>query len=240
MSSSTSTVCRRSPRTLSRGLLYGEVVDPTQRGSGSFVAVDATTGEVVFAEHDPGHSGFRSVAVADDGRAFFSLGGGSLGVFDPTANAISQFPAPIPGEILRAAAPPADGGSILAVTNNPPVFFELDPAGAIRTIGDAVGYTTSIARSPDASTIYYVPDAHGNAWQRGTPLIAVDVESGVQETLVELNNAALEKLGLRLGGTYSVGINDAGTQLYIGMNAGDPDGDEQAFGEIVLLVVTLP
>jgi len=224
------------------GLVYGEAVDPLAPpgGSGSFVAVDGHTGEAVFADNDAKHSGFRSIAVADDGRAFFSQGNGSLGVFDPGSNDVSQFPAVIPGDILRAAAAPSADGTILGVTDGPAVFFELDPGGGIRTIGDAAGYTTSIARSPDSSTIYYVPDAHGGAWRQGTPLIAVDTATGTEQVIVELNDAAERQLGLRLGGTYSVAINEAGTRLFIGMNAGPPEGDREAFGEVVLLVVDLP
>ncbi len=226
------------------GLLYGEAVDPLAPpgtgGSGSFVVRDAGSGTLVFVDDNPDHAGFRSIAVAGDGRAFYSLRDGGLAMYDPLANASAPFPASLPGEVLRAATPPTESGSILGVTDKPAVFFELDPAGTVRTISDAAGYTTSIARSPDASTIYYVPDAHGGSWQQGTPLIAVDVASGEQTRLLELNPAAEAKLGLRLGGTYSVTIDDSGRTLYLGMNAGPTSGQRDAFGEVVLLVVSLP
>ncbi len=224
------------------GLIYGEAVDPLAPpgGGGSFVVYDAGTGQVLLSDDRSDHSGFRSIAVAGDGRAFFSLDGGGLAVYDPAANAVTDVGATLPGEVLRAVAAPAADGTIFGVTDKPAVFFALDPDGSIRTLGDAAGYTTSIARTPDASTLYYIPDAHGGAWRQGTPLIAVDTATGTQQTLLELNAAAEERLGLRLGGTYSITADASGKTLYIGMNAGLPEGDREAFGEVVLLVVNLP
>lgn len=220
------------------GLLYAEAIDPLGPPGtpvGQFVAFDPASGETVFADTDPSHIGYRSIAVDAAGRAYYSAGGGELTVYDPASNSASGFGATMPGEFLRAVTPPTSSGSIIGVTQDPAVFFTLDPAGSITTLGEAQGYTTSLGLSVDESEVYYVPDAHGGSWQLGTPLIAVDTATGDQRVVVELNDAAESALGLRLGGTYSVATH--GETIYIGMNAGDPGSDREAFGEVVLFIV---
>ena len=54
--------------------------------------------------------------------------------------------------------------------------------------------------------------------------------------IVELEAAAEQVLGLRLGGTYDLAVDAANRIAYIGMNAGTND----SYGEVVLLIVHLP
>lgn len=219
-------------------LLYSEAVDPFGEDVGAFVAYDAETGETVFVDNDPSHTGFRAIAVDAEGRAYYSLGEGSLAIYDPESNARTQLEAELPGEWLRAATMPDRQGTLYGVTRFPEVFFALDPDGSVRTLGDALGYTASVALSPDGTTIYWVPEAHGDAWAIGAPLMAMDTQTGDATVVVELQPLA-EQLGLRLGGTYSVAVDRTGRTAYVGMNASEL-ADDSGFGEVVLLIVTLP
>lgn len=220
------------------GLLYAEAADPFGQKEGQFVVYDLDGSSVLFTD-DGLLNGFRSMAVDADGRAYYSTGSGVLTVYDPDTNTASEFPASIPGESLRAATIPDEAGIIYGVTRSPERFFALDPAGVVTDLGPATDYTTSIALSADGSSVFYVPAAHGGAWKLGAPLLVTDTATGAQETVVELGPIVEEGLGLRLGGTYNLVVDPDGSRLYIGMNA-SPLDDDSGFGEVVLLIVTLP
>jgi hypothetical protein len=228
------------------GLLYGEAPDPrTEPWVGPFFAYDVAAEETVFVDDDPRHLGFRNIAVDAEGRAYYSMGDGILRVYDPATGEAEDLSDRIPGSWMRASTRPAEDGTVFGVTMEPAVFFAIEPSsdparsGEIREIGPGRGYTASIALDPDGGRILYVPGAHGDSWEQGTPLIAVDTETGEEEVLVELNAAAEAELGLRLGGTYDLAVDAAERIVYIGMNAGAA-GSPEPYGEIVLLVVHLP
>jgi hypothetical protein len=220
-------------------LLYAEAVDPLGDHTGAFVVQDAADGTTIFVDDDPSHTGYRAIAVDADGRAFYSIGEGRLAVYDPQSNTRSRLEARLPGDWLRAASEPDGQGTLYGVTRNPEVFFALHPDGTVRTLTDAIGYTTSVALSRDGTTLYSVPEAHGRSWQLGAPLMAVDTTTGEQEIAIELQPLAEEHLGVRLGGTYNVAIDEERRTIYVGMNASDAS-DDSGFGEVVLMIVTLP
>ncbi len=221
-------------------LLYIEAVDPliSEQNQGAFVAYAPDDDSIVFIDERSDHTGFRSIAVDPAGRAYYSIGAGRLAVYDPADNRATELPDTLPGEFLRATTAPGPDGTVYGATRRPDAFFALSPTGEITDLGPARGYTTSMALSPDGSTFYYVPDAHGSAWQSATPLVAVDTATGRDEIVVELDPLALEAFGIHLGGTYNITLDPSGTRLYLGMNAGT--AEEDGFGEVVLVIVTLP
>jgi len=220
------------------GVLYGEAVDPSQDGNhGLFFVYDLGKGEVVLDDANSSHTGFRSILVDAAGRAYYSAGDSRLHVYDPSTGEIQTHPETLPGKWLRAATRPAANGTVYGVTRNPDTLFALETDGTIRGLGPAGGYAASLALSPDDTTLYYVPGAHGNSWEMGTPVIAVDVATGKKTTLVELNELAEDQLDLRLGGTYNIAVDPSGQYLFIGFNGGR--AGEESFGEVVLIVVHL-
>jgi sugar lactone lactonase YvrE len=220
--------------------VFGEAVDPRSRpDAGPFFVADATTGEVLLRSDDAGHVGFRSILVDADGAAYFSAGEGRLVRYDPDAGDLAVAPGELPGDWLRAASGVAPDGSVFGVTRNPDRLFEMTADGQIVDMGPTEGYVTSIALSPDGSTLYYVPDAHGESWMNGTPLIAVDTASGDHEVLVELNPLIEPALGVRVGGTYNVAVDPRTGHIYVGLNASAVGSSdlEATFGSVVLAVV---
>ncbi len=220
------------------GLVFGEALDPYVEDDvdgGPFFAYDTATEEVIFTGPAGPHVGYRNIMIDGSGRAYYSMGGSQLSVYDPETNELSTHTSPLPGDWLRASTVPADDGRVFGVTDNEN-FFVMDAAGQIEGLGQADGYTTSLALDPDGSRFFYVPDAHGDAWEIGAPLISVDTTTGEQTTLVELNPIVEPALGLRLGGTYSLAMDPSGDRIFIGMNA---SADDSGFGEIVLLIVDL-
>lgn len=223
------------------GLLYAEAADPErfdpQRGA--FVVIDMATGEQVFATPDEeDHRGFRAMAVDGEGRVLFSRTEGRVARWDPASGQVEETGIVLPGDFLRAATSPAPDGTVYLVTQQPDVLFALRPDDTLRELGNAQGYTASLAMAPDGSRLWYVPDAHGGAAERGTPIIEVDTATGEQRVVVELDPLARDALGLSLGGTYNVAVDATGTVLYLGMNAAAPGADD-TFGEVVLVVVEL-
>ncbi len=113
----------------------------------------------------------------------------------------------------------------------------MDPVGGISELGEALGYTASMALSPDGSAFFYMPGAHGNSSEWGSPLISVNTVSGEQTVVAELNDLVMDELGYRVGGTYNVAVSPDGERVFMGVNVGV---DDESFGEVILLVIDLP
>jgi hypothetical protein len=225
-----------------KAVLYGEAPTPTRadaQGStqGAFFVYDPRDEEVAFQADDERLNGFRNVLVTDDGTAYLAAAGGRLLVYEPGADELRMSPERLPGGRLRASTHPAPDRTVYGVTEKPEHLFALRPDGSIDDLGGARGYTASIAVDPKGERLFYVPGAHGDSWEQGTPLIAVDTETGEQEIIVELNDVVGRELDLTLGGSYSVAVDPSGDRVYVGLNAGRDR--EEPWGEVVLAVVEL-
>jgi sugar lactone lactonase YvrE len=218
-----------------RRLLYLEAVDPESDES-ELVVYDVVGREALASMSDP-HAGNRALAVDATDRVYFSSGDSRLSVYDPATNKVEEIDARMPGKILRAATAVRSDGSLIGVTDNPDEFFVLDADGSLRDLGRAAGYTASLAMSADGRRVYYVPGAHGNSWELGTPVIEVDTATGQQTNLVELHDLVQDSLGVRLGGSYNVVMDPTGQRLYAGLNAGE---DGESFGRVFLVIIVLP
>lgn len=226
-----------------RRWVYGEAVDPeSEPDAGVFFVADSTTGEVVFTDDELDHVGFRSILVGPDGSAYYSANDNRLARWSPDDGSLSIHPHEMPGRWLRAATPPAPDGTVYGATRSPDRLFRMNPDGTIDDLGEAAGYIASLGMSPDGSTLYYVPDAHGGSARTDTPLYAVDTATGDQRVVVRMNPAVESELGVRLGGSYNVVADPSGERVFIGMNASEVDSEEpdRTFGTVVLLVVELP
>jgi len=224
------------------GIVYGEAVDPLLRDEqeqGPFFAYDVVDEEVVFTGPDQPHVGYRSILVDTNGVGYWSIGGRQLQAYDPATGESTTHDATLPGDWLRAVTEPAPDGSVYGVTRDPDTFFVMNPDGSIDSLGDALGYTASMALSPDGSTFYYMPGAHGNSIDWGSPLVAVDTSTGEETVVAELYDIVAEGLGYRVGGTYNVAVSPDGNTVFMGVNVGE-SGTEESFGEVALLVIELP
>jgi len=223
------------------GLLYGEAVVPSAGPQGSkdgdFFVYDPTAREVVFQGTDERLNGFRNVLVDAAGTAYVSTQGGELLAYEPGADELRAHSDRLPGRVLRASTQPAPDGTVYGTTQNPDRLFAFRPDGRIDDLGPAGGYTASVALHPDGNRFFYAPGAHGDSWEEGTPVVAVDTTTGERSTLVELNALAEKELGLTLGGSYSVSVDPSGERLYVGFNAGTDR--KEPWGEVVLVIVHL-
>ncbi|MGI9611726.1 MAG: hypothetical protein ACR2QO_02365 [Acidimicrobiales bacterium] len=223
------------------GLLYGEAVDPLLEGdeypNGGLFVFDVTTGVVQAFIEDERHAGFRSVLVGPDGTAWYAADDNSLFRLDPNESTAVLSETQLPAS-LRAVTAPDGEGSVFAVTDDTYDLVAISADGNVRALGQAAGYTTSLAMSPDETAFLYVPGAHGRSRQWNSALISVDVDTGEQSNLVELYDLVLDEFGLALGGTYSVTVDRERGRAHIGFNAGTDD--EEPWGEVVFVVVELP
>lgn len=224
----------------STGLVYGEAVDPVLRNEdierGPFFVYDVLSEETVFTGPDEPHVGYRSVLVDDDGGGYYSMGGSELATYDPTSGESGVHGSTLPGDWLRAATNPGPDGSVYGVTEDPAVLFAMRPDGSIESLADALGYTASVALDPDGSRFFYMPGAHGNSADWGSPLVAVDTATGEETVVAELNDLVRDSLGYTVGGTYGITVSPDGDAVYMGVNVSE---DDSGFGEVLLLVLDL-
>jgi hypothetical protein len=226
-----------------RRLVYGGAVDPRPHPEreyelGEFFAYDAGADKVAFRVDDERLVGFRSILVDGKGTAYLAGEHGQLLTYRPGSDKLEAFPERLPGGgFLRASTPPSPDGTVYGVTQDPNTFFALHPDGSIADLGQARGYTTSLALAPDGSRFFYAPGAFGDAAKQGTPLVAVDTKTGKQTVVVELRDLIERQFGLIAGGSYNVVIDPSGDRVYVGLNAGHDE--EDPWGEVVLAVVHL-
>ena len=230
-----------------RRWIFGEAVDPasdTEDDKGAFFVADSTTGEVTFQDDSTEHTGFRTILVTGEGEALYAAQGGGLFGMTPGADAPRRLDGVVPGDWMRTSSPRAPDGTAYGITVEPDVLFRVAPDGTVTEMGPVEGYTASLGLSPDGGTLYYMPGAHGDAFEAGAPLIAVDTASGEHRTVIELQDMVEQALDLRVGGTYDVVVDPGGDRIYLGVNAGPAhpanEDEDDTFGTIVLLVIDLP
>jgi hypothetical protein len=146
----------------------------------------------------------------------------------------STFTRDLPGEWLRAVTPLLSDGSFVGVTQDPPRLFSVSSDGEVNRLGDPGGYTTSLALDEQGGRVFWMANAHGNAWKQGAAVMTMNIETGEQDVIVELRDSFADELGLLPGGTYSIAYEDGA--LFIGVNA-SPIGDDSGFGTVVLVVI---
>ena len=222
-------------------LLYVEAARPEPAGSGSLVVIDLTSGDVVFEDDDDRHVGYRSIAVTEDGAAYVAWENGLLARYDPETNRLEPLDASVPGGgRLRWATPPLPDGSIVAVTNGPDHFFKIDSSGELVDLGPAPGYVTSLASTPDGSTVYFAPGAHG-ADDVGGTIWRLDPETGRQDVVLDVAALVDDLLDVRVRGSYNIALDPVANRLFVGFNAGDETTDvDSNFGRVFVAVVDLP
>lgn len=216
--------------------LVGESVD-AESDDGDLVVVDTSTASVVDIVDDPDHIGFRSLAVDHQGRVLFSTATGTLRALSPETGDVVDTGIIVPGEepeFLRAATPLSPDGGFVGVSQYSFDLFAVDSNGNVEVVGNAGEYTASLASTPDGHRVFWMPGAHGDAWEMGAPVLQLDPASGEVTELVSLVEPFETSLGLRPGGSYSITYHEG--SLIVGVNA-SPLDDDSGFGTVVLVVI---
>lgn len=217
-------------------LVAGSVdVESGDEDTGVLTVFDTSTSEVVDQVDDPRQIGFRALGIDPvSGGVLYGTGDGKLAALDPASSEFHDVEATMPGYWLRAITRPAPDGTVYGVSDDESVLFSISPDGSLSELGDPGGTTTSIAMTPDGSRIFWMPEAHGSAWEVGARIMSMDTASGEITEVTALLDPFDEELSLLPGGTYSI-VYDEG-KLIVGVNASDLD-DDSGFGTVVLVVV---
>ncbi|MGA8040760.1 MAG: hypothetical protein WCA93_11695 [Acidimicrobiia bacterium] len=201
----------------------------------TFTIFDTVTGQVTHEVDDPAQALFRALGVDPaDGSILYAAGGGHLGSLDPATGDFADSGVEMPGAELRAITGISTNGTVYGVTDEESAIFSLDGDHVVDPLGSAGGYTASLAMTPDGKRIFWLPDAHGDAWQSGAVIREMDTGTGDITEVASLKAPFDDSLGLLPGGTYSI-VYDEG-RLILGVNASTLD-DDSGFGTVVLVVI---
>jgi hypothetical protein len=216
-------------------LVAGSVdVESGEEDTGVLTVFDTSKGVLVHQIDDPRQYGFRALGIDPiDGGVLYGIGDGKLASLDPGSGEFRDLDLVLPGYWLRAITRPAPDGTVYGVSDDESFLFSISSDGTLEELGEPGGTTTSLAMTPDGDRIFWMPEAHGGAWEVGATVMSMDTASGEITEVVSLLDP-FEELDLLPGGTYSI-VYDEGS-LILGVNASDLD-DDSGFGTVVLVVV---
>ncbi|HET6360752.1 MAG TPA: CRTAC1 family protein [Gemmatimonadota bacterium] len=224
-------------------LLYGEAVEGgTNRGP--FYVYDLTSGSVQYSGNSDIHTGFRNIAVDARGNAYFSVNTTGLARYDPRSNSVTILSAAFGSGFLRASTGETSSGWMYLATAQPNRLYRFRPSTEVlEDLGALPGYTAHIELDPEERYVYYMPYAHGRAYQHGAPIYRFDVQTLEHEVIVSLNDEIERRYNYRIGGAYALDIDAEGEHLFLSLNAVDLNRDPQpksGFGDPVLVLLQIP
>jgi hypothetical protein len=210
-------------------------VESGEEDVGVLTVFDTSTLEMVDQIDDPRQYGFRALGIDPvSGGVLYGIGNGQLAALDPATGDFHDLDLTLPGYWLRAITRPAPDGTVYGASDDETFLFSISPDGSVTEFDDPGGTTTSLTMTPDGTRIFWMPEAHGGAWEVGAPVMSMDTATGEITEVVSLLGPFQEELGLLPGGTYSMVYDDG--RLIIGVNASSLD-DDSGFGTVVLVVV---
>jgi sugar lactone lactonase YvrE len=183
---------------------------------------DLLTNKPVFQSPDGTIAFNRAFALARDGAIYFNAEPG-MGKYDAASGKIVAVKSSFEGSPgMRSATNESAEGIIYGTTHQSNQLFAFHPAdGKLKLLGPtwlAGEYTTVTILSPDERFLYYLPGAHGRAWQSGTPVIQYVIATGRRKVIAFLAAALEKEFGYVPGGTYGAKLSADGGTLYVNFN----------------------
>ncbi len=251
-----------------RGLLYALPCDRRWEGRG-FAVFDVSRQRTIYRGHLDTEASHRFIFVDEtDGSAWFSVRpdpGSSqvwLARYDSDKNRVEE----------QAVRLPTGYGPVRAGTEHPdPLghFYGVSDGHLLRLIPEARSteplgllwpkhhdpdrgelsssmpgaYTTVLEISPGGRYLYAIPNAHGQAWRDGAPVLQYDTRTGVCKVLAFLGPALEQRFAYRVGGSYCLELSLDGASLFFGINGqlmGKGTVDETGFGHPASMVLHIP
>ena len=84
--------------------------------------------------------------------------------------------------------------------------------------GEKGKYTPNLVMSPKGRFLYYVPGAHDNMFQYGTPLVQFDTKTRQKKVLAFFNDFYIDKYGYNPYGVFGIEIDGSGESLFFYTN----------------------
>ena len=184
--------------------------------------LDLTTRRPVFQSPDGAVEFNRNFALTADGSILFN-GSDRLWKYDaktkqlaPTQSSFASAPG------MRASTRESKRGVVFGTTHKSNQLFryevakdELTMLGANWLSGQ---YTTVIVLSPDERFLYYLPGAHGRAWQHGTPVVQFEIATNRRKVIAFLAEEIRDVYEYVPAGTYGIKMSADGGTLYVNFN----------------------
>lgn len=191
-------------------------------GENQLWGINLSTKKVVY-QAPPGSMHFnRNFALADDGSIFFN---GKEGIWklDPKTKKLTKTKSSFPDSPgMRCSTRQMKNGDIYGITHGSKRIFRYSTANDELTMLQPCwltgGYTTVCVLSSDERFMYYLPGAHGRAFQGGTPVIQYEIATGRLKVLAFLAEAFEKKYGYVPCGTYGIKLSADDSTLYVNFN----------------------
>ena len=191
-------------------------------GGDALWGIDLGTKKVVYQGAD-GSVGFnRAFALLRDGQLLCN-GTNALQRLDPATGKIQPSqtrPGTSPG--MRCATRESRAGHIYGVFHGTHELFRYTPArDELQLLGPtwlAGEYTTVCELSPDERFLYYLPGAHGRAWESGPPVMQFELATGRRKVLAFLAAAFERAHDYVPAGTYGMKLSADGATLFVNFN----------------------
>jgi hypothetical protein len=197
-------------------------------GNDALWCLDLATKKTVYQGPD-GSVGFnRNFALGRDGSVYYNGAAGSLWKFDWAKKQPVRLRATFgdsPG--FRSSTRESKDGHIYATNHKLGQLLkyavakdELTVLGPAWLLGD---YVTVAELSPDERFVYYLPGAHGQARNSGTPVIQYDIAANRRKVLAFLAPYMEKEIDYVPAGTYGMKISADGSTLYVNFNGHPTD-----------------
>jgi hypothetical protein len=182
--------------------------------------LDLGTRKPVFQSPDGTVVFNRNFALTADGSILFN---GEGGVWKYDGTSLKKTGASFgeaPG--MRASTRESKAGLIYGSTHKTNELFQYDVArNEVKMLGSnwlTGQYTTVMILSPDERFAYYLPGAHGRAYEHGTPVVQYEVKTGRRKVLAFLAEPFEREYGYVPAGTYGIKLSADGSTLYANFN----------------------
>lgn len=149
-----------------------------------------------------------------------------------------------PGELRCYTRHRTSDGAFLCQTMDGVIFKFFPDTDSVETVAinwRQGNYTTSMALSPGERYLYYTVDVHGDAYAHGSPVVQYDLKENTRKVITFLHPYYQKKYGYIYGGSYSVTLNEDGSQLFIVWN-GKFRSEEKGptFGDLSFMLIDIP
>ncbi|MBL8830617.1 MAG: hypothetical protein JNM18_26830, partial [Planctomycetaceae bacterium] len=214
--------------------------------------LDLATRKVVYQGRDNqvGPKSNRAFALLNNGQIVFN-GKDGLARLDPKAKLVQTTKSKLPDSPgMRCASRQTKDGYIYGVSHVTNQLFRYHPeSDELKLLGInwlAGEYTTVCELSPDEKYLYFLPGAHGKAWEYGTPVIQYDIANDSRKVLAFLAPAVEQASDYVPAGTYGMKLSSDGGTIYVNFNghAGDAIRPEKmkpnGFGLTAFAVIQIP
>ena len=99
-------------------------------------------------------------------------------------------PAKFTAGTLRASTRESSSGWMYLATARPAGFYRFRPSdGTLEQLGTLPGYTATLLLDPSERYVYYMPYAHGSAYEYGAPVYRFDIRTGQHEVIASINES---------------------------------------------------